>query len=150
MVNCVSEMQNQRLLKKFNSKNIIVGLMQYWLIILYALEEVVISTYIMLFASLCNLKICLIWVLGLKNFLCVLCEIYIEVSYDIYNPEIHCYTFRIMKLSNMWNAEIDIKHTRQRFLSIDNAVVHQDFVQWWSQNKARMEIKRTCNCFNFL
>ena len=31
-----------------------------------------------------------------------------EVSYDVDNPEIHCYTFRIMKVSNTWNA--DIRH----------------------------------------
>ena len=74
---------------------------------------------------------------------------YIEVSYDIYNPEIHCYTFRIMKVSNTWNAEIDMKHTRQRFLSIDNAAVHQDFVHRWNKKEMKIEVKRKYLYFNY-
>ena len=68
---------------------------------------------------------------------------YNEVSYDVHNPEIHCYTFRIMKVSNTWNAEIDTKHTRQRFLSIDYAVVYQSFVQSKAEKEAKNSNKNT-------
>ena len=74
-------------------------------------------------------------------------KIHREVSYDVDNPEIHCYTFRIMKVSNTWNA--DTKHISKDFYHL--TLVHQMFLSQMSETEKHRKKYQKANssCYEY-